>query len=72
MKPPVFSSLEEAWIDLTDGLDPIYLQLLGGDLREFFFAGAVSALALMKTGRMAELHRDLHRNVSRLKKEMGQ
>lgn len=62
-----FSSLEEAWIDLMNDLDPEYMELLGQDLREFFFAGAVAALALMMTGRLSELKRDLDQNVQKLK-----
>lgn len=59
MGKPSFASLEEAWIDLSNSLDPLYLELLGQDARSFFYAGATAALTLITMCRLAELERDL-------------
>lgn len=61
MEGPSFATLEEAWIDLGDSLDPVYLKLLGYDARSFFYAGATAALTLMASSRLPELERDLKR-----------
>lgn len=61
MVTPSFASLEEAWIDLSSHLDPLYVELLGKDMRDFFYAGATTALTLIAMRRLPELERDLKR-----------
>lgn len=72
MPKPTFKSLEEAWIDLTDHLSREYLELLGEDIRKFFFAGANAAFFLMLAGNITDLRRDLDRQLKMLKEELDQ
>lgn len=67
-----FSSLEEAWIDLSNYLDPQILELVGADMRMFFYSGAQAAFSLMLTGHLPDLKRDLDSHKQALMKEFGQ
>lgn len=68
-EPLEFSSLEEAWIDLSSNFEPTDFRGHGKEARNLFFAGAIAATLLIDRGQYVELIKDLRLHQQKLQEE---